>query len=304
MLQNLELSEYLGEAVHMAASDEWLDTMMQKLYQGQRNYFLKQDERAALTIQAGFDAAGNSFSNVWYVSGENQVTFVSRAGSVVQVMTTGLAEGAYNGAFEIWTINSATGDVYREQGTFSNNVVTGEYTAAVHQGSEAGDAFDLWSNREGLSYVTYTGAFDSEGKTTLEQPSESAIARLLSESESERAVVFAYGEDESDCLFAELSGDTQAEGYLFSIDDLGVGVYPSYTLYEAADAGQAQEDAAMDGENGTDENSTEEENGAQEPSQGQAGVRGAAGAGSLPGLRSGKGDIFGRKEKPKQWGEC
>ena len=143
MLQNLELSEYLGEAVHMVASDEWLDTMMPKLYQGQRNYFLKQDERAALTIQAGFDAAGNPFSNVWYVSGENQVTFVSRAGSVVQVMTTGLAEGAYNGAFEIWTINSATGDVYREQGTFSNNVVTGEYTAAVHQGSEAGDAFDL-----------------------------------------------------------------------------------------------------------------------------------------------------------------
>ena len=255
MQQNLELSEYQGEAIHMIAGDEWLDTMMPKLYQGKRSYFAQQDGRIAFSVEAGFEDGGVPFSRVWFVNGENQVTLLSRSGRVIQLMTVGLSEGLYNGAFEMWTMDSANGDIYQEQGTFANGILTGDYTARVHEGQAAGDAFDLWNNREGMEYTVYTGSFDGEGKTTVEQPTDSELAQLLKNTESVDAVVFARGEEERDCLFLEVSDGTEAAEFVFNAEALGIASYPAFTLYEV----QKSDETAPAGEQDTltDDNTEE-----------------------------------------------
>lgn len=236
MLQNLKLPEYLSEAVHMIGSDEWIDTMMPKLYEGKRNYFLTEEGKTALSIQAGFDEAGLPFSNVWYKTTEDsgdKIILLSRSGNTLQFLTTGLTDTSYDGAFELWGIDRSSGSIYREQGTFVKGVYTGDYTVSLHSGSSAGDFFDLWNNREGMEYVTYTGSFDSEGKTTLQQPSSAEIKKLLDGYTAASCVVYAYGSDKSDCLFLPLEEGMEAANYSFHTSAMGLAAYAEFTPYEA-----------------------------------------------------------------------
>ena len=40
MLQNLQLVDYLSDGINQICNDNWMDTMMPKLREGKRNYFL------------------------------------------------------------------------------------------------------------------------------------------------------------------------------------------------------------------------------------------------------------------------
>ena len=64
----------------------------------------------------------------------------------------------WNGTFEAWSVDSATGSITHEQGTMQGGVLTGDYTCDVHTGEGALDVYSLWNNREGMEYITYTGS--------------------------------------------------------------------------------------------------------------------------------------------------
>ena len=53
----------------------------------------------------------------------------------------------WNGTFEAWSVDSATGSITHEQGTMQGGVLTGDYTCDVHTGEGALDVYSLWSNR-------------------------------------------------------------------------------------------------------------------------------------------------------------
>lgn len=233
LLQNLELPEYFGEAIHMLESKSWMDAMMPKLYEGKRSYFLGRDGQAVLSIQVGYDNTGEAFSHVWYLGTDGQVTYLHKVGSITEVLTTSLAEGVYDGAFDLWTLDGGTGNVYREQGTFAKGIFTGAYTMSVYNGTGAGSAFDLWNNRETFAYTTYTGNFDAEGKTTVEQPSEAKMEKLLQGSaDAVTGVVYAYAENGKDCLFVPLKEGEDAAAYTFGAAAAGMEAYPAFPYYE------------------------------------------------------------------------
>lgn len=239
MLQNLELAEYLDESVNLISNDSWITTMMPKLYEGKRNYFLQQDGRAALTIQVGYDEKGAAYSNVWYLAGDNQVTQLQYKDDTVELLQTTLTEGTYDGAFEAWLVDGATGNVRHEQGTFAKGIYTGDYTAAIHLGEEAGDLFALWSNREGMEYTTFTGNFDEQGRTTVEQPTADNQEKLIEGTDKAGCVVYAYDENEKKCLFLGLEEGQEAAEYSFDLTAMGIEAYPAFTAYEiVADAEQ------------------------------------------------------------------
>lgn len=254
MLQNLEIAEYQSESVHMIASEEWFAAMMPKLAQGVRNYFLQDNGQLKLFIRAGYDQEGNPFSQVWYYGESGQVTFLSQVGSMVQMIETSLADGNYNGDFISWTVDSASGDIRKEQGTFANGIYTGDYTAELHSGETGGDPFDLWSNRENMQYTVYTGHFDEQGKTTLEQPGAENLAALVEGTSYDTCVVYAYDEAEENGLYAGIPEGAQAAGYVFGIADAGLAEAPVFTAYDVAEAEENNEDAAGNGNNADDEN--------------------------------------------------
>ncbi len=246
MLQNLQLADYLSDGINQICNDNWMDTMMPKLREGKRNYFLSQNGEILLAIQAGFTADGQPDTTVWY-QGEEQVLVLKRTGDSVQFLRTGMKDGAYDGVFDSWNCDGNTGDIIHEQGTFQGGVMTGDYTAYVHTGSEAGDVYALWSNRETMEYRTYRGNFNEQGVTTLEQPTENNRKTFAASAQAADCVVYAYDESGENCLFMGLLEGEEASAYTFRAGLMGWGDYPVVDAYEVQET---------DGEKGTSDDSS------------------------------------------------
>lgn len=291
MQNDLELTEYLSESVNLIDSEDWFTTMMPKLKEGQRNYYLERDSQPLLYVQAGYTEEGQCFSRVWY-TGSDTKRFLSQEGATIRLVTvtaagadeniadpaetenpdatqeTGTTEARarenttteisdttapladtpetmkdWNGTFEAWSVDSATGSITHEQGTMQGGVLTGDYTCDVHTGEGALDVYSLWSNREGMEYITYTGSFDSEGKILTEQPSEEIKKKLLEGTDYTDLILYAYDATGENCLWQGIGGDITAEEYRFCGEMIGLETRPEYTSYEVTEDMTAEDNA-------------------------------------------------------------
>lgn len=161
--QNLEVPEYIGEGIHMVSSAEWAEILSQGLYEGCRSYTLQEGETVLLSVHVGYDIEGNFYANICYQGKEGELILLKQENGVTWLMQTEVSDGKYNGAFETWQIDSKTGYIVKEAGTYAGDVVVGEYTKSEYTGAP-GEAFDLWTNREGFSYVTTTVKYDEQGE--------------------------------------------------------------------------------------------------------------------------------------------
>lgn len=162
LYQNLEIPEYLGEAIHMIAAEEWLEAMTAGTYAGSRSYSLQQGELALLTVQIGEDSTGLLYSDVCFQDAHGRMILLKQFGTVTQLLVTGTVDGAPDGAFESWRIDSSVGEIIWEKGTYAKGTIVGEHTTSAYVGVE-GDAFDLWTNREGFTYTVSTTIYDDQG---------------------------------------------------------------------------------------------------------------------------------------------
>lgn len=83
MQNDLELTEYLSESVNLIDSEDWFTTMMPKLKEGQRNYYLERDSQPLLYVQTGYTEEGQCFSRVWY-TGNDTKRFLSQEGATIR----------------------------------------------------------------------------------------------------------------------------------------------------------------------------------------------------------------------------
>lgn len=86
MQHDLELPEYLDESVNLIDSEDWFLTMMPKLKEGQRNYYLEQDSEPLLYVQVGYTEEGQCFSKVWY-TGSQADRFLIQEGATIRMVT-------------------------------------------------------------------------------------------------------------------------------------------------------------------------------------------------------------------------
>lgn len=290
MLNDLELPEYLDESVNLIDSGDWFSTMMPKLKEGQRSYYLERDAQPLFYAQVGYTGEGQRFSKVWYTGSEAK-RFLSQEGATIRLVTvtaagadeniadpaetenpdatqeTGTTEArvrenttteisdttapraatpadmdAWNGTFESWSVDCATGSITHEQGTMQNGVLTGDYTCDVHAGEGGLDAFSLWNNREGMEYITYTGSFDSEGKVLTEQPSEEIRKKLLEGTNYTDLILYAYDAAGENCLWQGTGAETSTGDYRFGGELIGLETRPEYTSYEVPETMAAEAD--------------------------------------------------------------
>lgn len=249
MLQNLDLPEYFNESVNLISSSRWMRVMMPKLSEGKRSYFLQKDGRTALVIEVGYDENGQPYSNVWYVNDENQLTLLQYETNTVQMLQTTMMEGVYDGTFERWFVDGNNGNIRQEQGSFANGVYTGDYKVSIRLGTEGSELFSLWSHRDTMSYTTYTGHFDEQGKTTLAQPIAEDQATLIAGSGKTGCVVYAYDESGLNCLFLGLDEGVEPAACSFDAGVMGLKTYPVFEAYEPVDvSGQSGTQAAVGSE--------------------------------------------------------
>lgn len=121
MLHDLELPEYLEESVNLIDSEDWFLTMMPKLKEGQRNYYLEQDSEPLLYVQVGYTEEGQCFSKVWY-TGSQASRFLSQEGTTIRMVTVTPA-----GTEE----NTATPETGTEEGTDATDATDATEPAAT-----------------------------------------------------------------------------------------------------------------------------------------------------------------------------
>lgn len=260
MLQNLELEEYRDEAVNLISTEEWFTTMMPKLYQGRRSYYLEKQENIALVVWAGYEEDGSAYSNVWYTKEDGQVIQLSYSENTMQMLVCGMKDGIYDGTFESWICDGTEGVICWERGSFVNGNLSGEYTVKIHTGTPEGEVYSLWCNREDMEYTTYTGAFDEQGKTTLEQPESKTLQNLLKDSGCDTGVVYAYNASKEKCLYMGLEEGQDAETYSFESRSMGWKDYPWIETYEVARENDLEENASgekIPGENAAENTSVQ-----------------------------------------------
>lgn len=284
MLNDLELPEYLDESVNLIDSADWFSTMMPKLKEGQRSYYLERDAQPLFYAQVGYTGEGQRFSKVWYTGSETK-RFLSQEGTIIRLVTvtstvvedpdstagtdttaetadiqdtatpraaTPADMDAWNGTFESWSVDCATGSITHEQGTMQKGVLTGDYTCDVHAGEGGLDAFSLWNNREGMEYITYTGSFDSEGKALVEQPSEEIRKKLLEGTDDTDLILYAYDATGENCLWQGTGAEISVADYRFGGELIGLETRPEYTSYEVPETMAADDDGTgSTGETGT-----------------------------------------------------
>ncbi len=216
MLQNLELEEYLDEAINLISTDEWFATMMQETPEVAKSYYMKRGDEIILEILVWYREAGEISAKVCYYG--EQVKTLQRLGNIVQLSTIQPTAGETLGVYENWICDGNTGDIYFEKSHLKDGVMTGDYTMSVHEGKAASEIYSLWNNREGMKYITYIGNFDEQGRTTLKQPSKEEMQLLLQDTNDSNCVVYAYEESGDKCLFQEISKGTDPKSCVFQIN--------------------------------------------------------------------------------------
>lgn len=239
LTENLTQDDTVGEAIQALTGEEWFHTLMPKLREGQRSYYLDGD--GELYFQVGYGADGSEVTKVWYTAGGRSIFLQNTENTLKIVICTGDAIASYY-------LDAGTGSITREQGTMKNDVLTGEYTCDISSGENGVDLSSLWNSRGELEYTTYQGEFDDEGKTLLKQPGEAELKKLLEGSGYQKAVLYAYDASTGRCLWQGLDSDAAVESYSFGGDMLGLQSVPEYTPYEAQPMAEQNVEETAEGE--------------------------------------------------------
>lgn len=164
MHQNLELADYIGEGISMVSSPEWFDSMAVRLYEGARSYVLQKGDEILLTVQVGYDTSGKPYTSVFLLRSDHEATVLRQEDNVTLLLQTKITEkGLYEGAFERWLIDSESGTVRLEEGTYASGIIVGEYSVSVCSATP-GAAFDLWTHRADFAYETTTVEYGQDGE--------------------------------------------------------------------------------------------------------------------------------------------
>lgn len=244
LTENLTQDDTVGEAIQALTGEEWFRTLMPKLREGQRSYYLDGD--GELYFQVGYGADGAEVTKVWYTAGGRSIFLQNTENTLKIVICTGDAIASYY-------LDAGTGSITREQGTMKNDVLTGEYTCDISSGENGVDLSSLWNSRGELEYTTYQGEFDDEGKTLLEQPGEAELKKLLEGSGYQKAVLYAYDASTGRCLWQGLDSDAAVESYSFGGDVLGLQSVPEYTPYEAQPMAEQNVEETVEGADGAED---------------------------------------------------
>lgn len=169
MYQNLEVEEYYGEAIHMITNETWYDTLATNLLAGSREYTLQKGEDILLTVLIGEDMDGKLFTIVNFSGGET-MTLLRQQATLVRLVVAGTDGVNYNGAYEQWQFDSATGDIRHETGKYVQGVLNGEYTIAQRKGRGEEDPFDLWSMKDSFAYEITETVYDEQGNVVEATP--------------------------------------------------------------------------------------------------------------------------------------
>ena len=166
LMKNLGTEEFVAEAIAQICHPEWTQDMIPEGMAVKR--YVRESAYGSLYLQVS-NLQEDAETILWYVE-EDRVRVVVCNREMLQVMTCGFKEEAYDGAFECWRLLSSSGSIYHETGSFQNGNYTGECSIEAKAGQKQSDLFSLWMGKELRELEKYDQLTDQNGERLLCQP--------------------------------------------------------------------------------------------------------------------------------------
>ncbi|MBR6004298.1 MAG: hypothetical protein IK068_06225, partial [Lachnospiraceae bacterium] len=192
-----------SEAADVVEKDEFFETLMPKLKEGKRTYFYEEDAEPYFVLTIGYNENGEKAMEAYFFDKATKTCFVlSQTGSNLtfykEIGEFENLEDVFNrsssSTFEKLTIDSYSGVMKKETGSLKDGKLFGDYEAVVYYfDNYANDSIStLVKNKDNFTNVIFKGAFDENGKPTVEALSDKNAAKLVGTDEGKTAIAYAY----------------------------------------------------------------------------------------------------------------
>ena len=242
----------MGEELSLLSGEATLRTLMPKLAEGVRTYFMQENGAVTFILKAGYengepmiavsgpavlnmsdaqvpqsDSAENALNNEnteidesSMVSVEANSRLIQRNGSKI-VLFEELSDST--GAFRKSTFDM-NGEIRIEEGTIQNACMVGDYTIRVASFDSYNDTFSsIYEKKDKLNFTEFQGKFDENGKSIMAQPSEQTRLMLAAKKGTTAVIVYAYSADKTQCLYEGVSSE-EAAGFSFGKSFVGIEI--------------------------------------------------------------------------------
>ena len=197
-----------GSAVRKILSEEWFEAFRPKTLLNFRNYRYRTDADSELLVSVGFDQYYQHSVNALMVNPNGADVSLQCSDSVISVIECEVTDGQYNGDYVLTQLNVDSGTAFVDKGSFSDNVLVGEYESRSCWNIETEDPADTFAEIDNLTDDHYYGSFDESGHALAEQRSD----------DPDSSIIFAYNEDDTYYMNIVPEQNVSSDEYVFGID--------------------------------------------------------------------------------------
>lgn len=216
----LSSGDYNG-ALEIILNDSWYPLMQPKTYVGYRNYLYSPsfDTNATLKIMVGYNALSQKTTSLWYITGENQLTYLGVDNGSASLLTCSLSGGAYDGAYTLTQCDAVNGNIFSDTGSFKGGVCGGDIVSSASLGLDERDLLTLFKGRNDFEKEEYFGVFSDAGVTQEKQRSTAA---------GSSGVIYAYNSGAKKYLYIIAPEAVDANTYVFTPESFEIPSPPQW----------------------------------------------------------------------------
>ncbi len=206
--------------ITMLCSEENLEALAPKIYEGYRKYTYTSADGGVLKIQAGCASYGEKSAILWFTApGSSAVDYYKISENEIIYAAAALADNAYNGPFSSVYAEVRNGSCFKENGSFNMNIPTGDIVSQVYFNDSETELISLWQQKDTLEYEEYTGEFAADGSPGAKQQGSVTNAG---------GAVYAYNAGGKKYIYVTAPSGADAGDPHFDCTWFGIEKYPEW----------------------------------------------------------------------------
>lgn len=219
IMDDLKLEDSYLEVIEAFGKDETMVILLPKADIVSRQYYYTDASGDTLYLEV---ESGNHYKAT-LMKKNGELVRINYLDNQLQLLTGHYKGEKHDGDFTLWTIDSGSGSITKEEGSLKSDVLSGDYSLSTCMVKGA-TVSELWRDKDTYTYDSFTGSFDEDGKAGVAQPAIKGY---------EESIAYAYDESGKNCIYVPKA---EVDNEVFGIDFLRLDMIPSVKTYEIRDA--------------------------------------------------------------------